>query len=107
LTGGYHRDRTIAHRAKHALEYLVLRAPLSVAERTALLQIGAGAKRLVPGAGDDNAPVRLFGQEALEKFTQLERRSGVEGVGHLGAVEGRQQDIAGQTIHVNGGGYMP
>src|SRR5260221_1359842 len=96
---GYHRDRTIAHRAKHALEYLVLRAPLSVAERTALLQIGAGAKRLVPGAGDDNAPVRLYGQEALEKFTQLERRSGVEGVGDLGTVEGHKENSFRLFLH--------
>jgi len=54
-----------------------------------------GAKRLVPGAGDDNAPVRLFGQEPLEKFTQLERRSGVEGVGHLGASRVANKNIAG------------
>jgi len=52
----------------------------------------APAQTLVPGAGDDNAPVRLFGQEALEKFTQLERRSGVEGV----ATSGRSR-VANKT----------
>src|SRR5882762_10259283 len=92
---GYHRDRTIADRAKHALEHLVLRAPLFVGERIALLQIGTGAEGLFAGARDDNASVRVFGAEALEKFTHFERRSGVEGVGDLGAVQRRQQYIAG------------
>ena len=50
---------------------------------------------VITGARDDNASVRLFGEEPLEKFTQFERRSGVEGVGDLGAVERRQQYIAG------------
>ncbi len=73
----------------------MLRVPLFVAERFALLQIGAGAKGPVAGAGDDDASVPLFGPEALEKFTQFERRSGVERIGDLGAIERRQQYVAG------------
>src|SRR5260221_9571898 len=95
VDGGYHRELTIADRAKHALEHLVLQAPLFVAERIALLQIGTGAKGLLAGARDDDASARLFGPEALEKFTQCERRSGVERIGDLGAIERRQQYVAG------------
>src|SRR5256885_485903 len=95
VDGGYHRDRAIADRTEHALEHLVLRAPLFVAERIALLQIGAGAKGPVASARDDNASAWLFVPEALEKFTQFERRSGVEGIGDLGAIERHQQYIAG------------
>src|SRR5262245_4147696 len=56
---GYHRDRTIANRAKHSLEGLVLRAPFRVAQRIALLQVGARAKRLVARAGQHNAAMTL------------------------------------------------
>ena len=73
----------------------MLRAPLFVAERFALLQIGAGAKGPVAGTRDDDASAWLFVLEALEKFAQFERRSGVEGVGNLGAIERHQQYIAG------------
>src|SRR5207244_13151801 len=94
VDGGYHRDRAIADRAEHALENLVLRVPLFVTERVALLQIGTGAKGLVAGARDDDASVRLFGPEALEKFTQFARRPCVEGIGNLRGIARHQQYIA-------------
>src|SRR5262249_18209975 len=89
----YHRSRAVAYCAKHALEDLMLRAPLLGAERIALLQVGAGAKRFVARSRDDDAAASLFGLEVLEKFTQLKRGAGVERVGDLGAVERRQNYI--------------
>jgi hypothetical protein len=77
----------------------VLRAPLLVAERVAFLQVGAGAKRLVPGPSDDRAAVPLFVPEALEKFTQLERHPRIEGIGDLGAVERRQENVVRPVLH--------
>src|SRR5256885_1165888 len=102
VDGGYHRDRAIADRTEHALEHLVLRAPLFVAERIALLQIGAGAKGLVAGARDDDAPIRLFGPKAPEKLAQVERRSGVESDENRGAIERDQQYTAGLLFDPQG-----
>src|SRR5262249_38088647 len=96
---GDHGDRAIAHRAEHALEGLVLLTPLLVAERVALLQVRAGAKRLVALTGEDQAAVPLFGLERLEKFAELERRPGIEGVGDLGAGERREQNAVRLLLH--------
>src|SRR6266702_7666793 len=96
---GDHRDRAVAHRAEHALENPVLRAPLLLAERVALLQVGAGAEGLVARAGEHDAAAPPLGLKAFEKLAEVERSPRVEGVGDLGPVEGRQKQVTGRFLH--------
>ena len=84
-----HRHRAIEDGLEGALEDLVLQHPLVVGEGVALLQVGAGAKRLVARAGQHHAAIlaRLFHQ-STETVLQVVPGLGVEGIGDLGAVHG-------------------
>ena len=72
----------------------MLRPPGLIAHAVALLEIAAGAKRLLAVAGDDHH-ARLFqiDRERFEQLHEIEPHARVQRVRYFGPIERDQQDV--------------
>src|SRR5216683_3231344 len=57
-------------------------------ERRLLIQIGSGAKRAIPAAGENNNRDGIIPRRVLERAAHLSQRREVERVEHLGSIDG-------------------
>ena len=88
VDGADDRDRAVDQRPHHALENDVLARPRLVGHAAALLQVAAGAERLVAGAGQDDAAQALrIERYVLEIAHEVASHLGVERVGCVRPVE--------------------
>ena len=94
VNGGNNRNRARAQRQRRELEQGMLAPPSFLGHALALLEVGAGTKRPVATARDDDAAKVLgVNEQTLEKFLLLDPHLGVHGVGHLGPVEGDDENM--------------
>ena len=94
VDGREQRDRAAHHRPHHAFEDQVLRPPAFVGHAVALLEIAAGAKRLVAAAGDDHgAQIFQIDRERFEQLHEIEPHARVQRVRHLGPIERDHEDV--------------
>src|SRR5205085_9468793 len=88
VDGADDRDRTVDQRPHHALEDDVLARPCLVGHAAALLQVAAGAERLVAGAGENDAAQALWiKRRILEIAHEIASHLGVERVGGIRPIE--------------------
>ena len=94
LDGRDDRHRAAQQPQRALLEDHVLRPPLLVGHPVALLQIPAGAERLVTGAGEDHGADVGVGRQRREAGEQIVPHRGVHGVVLLRTVERDGDDVA-------------
>jgi hypothetical protein len=88
VDGADDRDGTVDQRPHHALEDDVLARPCLVGHAAALLQVAAGAERLVAGASQNDAAQALgIERRVLEIAHEIASHLGVERVGDVRPIE--------------------
>jgi hypothetical protein len=91
---GDDRHRQLQQRIAAAFEDLVLVLPCRLRHAAALLQIAAGTKDTVAGAGQhDTARVSRIVDQPCPQVEQVEPHLRVLGVAHLGAVQRHPQQV--------------
>ena len=94
IDGADDRNRAVDQRPHHPLEDDMLARPRLVGHAAALLQVAAGAERLVARPGQNDA-AQAFGieRDVLEAAHEIEAHLGVEGVGGVRPVQPDNRDV--------------